>query len=95
MNELLSAWFAVGNVEIGVKLWQLWIFSLLISLLTIAKCKRAIAVVSLLAALAVSGHDSIRAFLMSSGTIPHLGILYGILGLCIVSGLLFSLILDD
>ncbi|MEW6426880.1 MAG: hypothetical protein AB1568_02470 [Thermodesulfobacteriota bacterium] len=95
MKELLSAWFAVGNVEIGIELWQIWIFTLLISLLVVARWKRAIAVVSLLAALMVSGRDSIHAFLASSGTIPHLGLFYGILGICIVSGFLFSLILDD
>lgn len=62
MLNVLNAFLQSGNAMVSIQLWHIWAFILVVSGMIVVKSVRALAIVSLLAAVALGWHSSLSVF---------------------------------
>lgn len=79
-----------ATVSIQLQLWHIWAFILVVSGMIVLKSVRAIAILSLLAAVALGWHSSLAVFDKSMTATPAVGVLFLLFGVVILGSVACS-----
>ncbi len=84
MLNILNTFLQSGNATVSIQLWHIWAFILVVSGMIVIRSVRAIAIVSLLAAVALGWHSSLAVFDKSMSATPGVGVFYLLFGVVIL-----------
>lgn len=87
MLNILNTFLQSGNAMVSIQLWHIWAFILIVSGMIVVKSVRAIAIISLFAAVAIGWHSSVAVFDKSMSITPGVGVLYLLFGVVILGSI--------
>ena len=95
MDDVFTVFWQRGTATVGIQLWHIWFFVLLISAMVFVKWRRAIAIFSLLTAIVLGWQESLTAVQETAATTPALWLAYLMAGTVMLAAIACSFTMED